>query len=103
MTVLAFVLAVCLSSSSRELPAQSPDSATVVGVVASFHAALRAGDSVTALRLLDHDAIILESGEAETRAEYRSHHLPEDIKFARAVQSKNSVLREEFVTLPGSE
>ena len=93
MTVFAFLLAACAAASTRDPLEQSSDSASVVGVVASFHAALRTGDSTTALGLLDRDAIILESGEAETRAEYRSHHLPEDIKFARAVQSKEAVLR----------
>jgi hypothetical protein len=28
----------------------------------------------------------------ETRDEYRSHHLPADIEFARAVKSKQSIL-----------
>lgn len=93
MTVLALFVAACITASNEHPPAQPSDSATAVGVVATFHAALRNGDSVTALLLLDHDAIILESGEAETRAEYRSHHLPEDIKFAGEVQSKESVLR----------
>lgn len=99
MTVLAFLLAAWATASNNETLTQSPDSAAVVGVVASFHAALRAGDSVTALRLLNQDAIILESGGAETRAEYRSHHLPEDIKFARAVESRESLLR---VSLSGN-
>jgi ketosteroid isomerase-like protein len=40
---------------------------------------------VTVLQLLADDAVILESGGLETRAEYRAHHLPEDIAFARAV------------------
>lgn len=99
MTVFAFLLAACISASNEELPAQSSDSATVVGVVADFHAALRQGDSATALRLLDRGAIILESGDAETFAEYRSHHLPEDIKFARAVKGKDALLR---ISLSGS-
>lgn len=93
MTLLALLVAACVAASPENPLAQSSDSSAVVGVVASFHAALRVGDSATALRLLDRDAIILESGEAETRAEYQSHHLPEDIKFARTVQSKNSILR----------
>ena len=99
MKVFAFVLAACVHASNQELAAQSSDSVTVVGVVANFHAALRHGDSATALRLLDRKAIILESGDAETYAEYRSHHLPEDIKFARAVLSKDSLLR---VSLSGN-
>ena len=99
MTVFAFLLAACVNASNQELAAQASDSATVVGVVASFHAALRHGDSATVLRLLDREAIILESGDAENYAEYRSHHLPDDIKFARAVQSKDALLR---VSLSGS-
>ena len=93
MKIFAFLLAACVHASNQELAAQSSDSAAVVGVVANFHAALRQGDSATALRLLDRGAIVLESGDAETYSEYRSHHLPEDIKFARAVQSKDSLLR----------
>jgi ketosteroid isomerase-like protein len=61
------------------------DSAAVAGVIGQFHSALENADSAAVLRLLHHDAVILESGDLETRAEYRSHHLPADIAFARAV------------------
>ncbi len=54
-------------------------------MVDRFHQALATGDSVGALNLLTPDAVILESGGTETRVEYRSHHLPGDIAFARAV------------------
>lgn len=91
MKAVAILLA--LAAVNGSLLAQSSDSARVVAVVARFRDALRSGDSASALRLLDRDAIVLESGDAETRAEYRSHHLPEDIKFARAVQSKESLLK----------
>lgn len=97
MRVLAVLLTLAATAFNGSLHAQSSDSARVVAVVASFHDALRSGDSATALRLLDSEAIILESGAAETRAEYRSHHLPEDIKFARAVQSKDSLLRVSII------
>lgn len=66
----------------REL---STDSAAVVSVVDQYHRALATGDSVGVLRLLAADAIILESGGAESRSEYRSHHLAADIAFAQAV------------------
>ncbi len=60
-------------------------------VVESFHAALKGGDSKTALAQLSDDAIIYESGYAETRDEYAHHHLKGDIEFAsqtkRAVKS----------------
>lgn len=65
--------------------AASIDSTAVAKVVHQFHAALEAGDSVAALALLIDDAVVLESGGLETRAEYRAHHLPGDIAFAGAV------------------
>ena len=66
------------------------DSAAVAGVIGKYHEALAAGDSATALALLTDDVVILESGGIETRAEYRSHHLPADIGFAKAVRSQRS-------------
>jgi ketosteroid isomerase-like protein len=69
------------------------DSAEVATVVERYHRALEAGDSVAALALLTSDAVILESGGVETREEYRSHHLPADIAFARAVKSIRGPIR----------
>jgi uncharacterized GH25 family protein/ketosteroid isomerase-like protein len=69
------------------------DSAAVVSIVERYHRALETGDSTAALALLTSDAIILESGGVETRAEYRAHHLPADITFARAVKSSRSLSR----------
>lgn len=71
---------------------QSSDSARVAAAVEQFHAALIAGDSATALALLADDVMILESGAVETRNEYRSHHLPGDISFARAIKSERTLL-----------
>lgn len=64
------------------------DSAAVAGVITKYHDALAAGDSAAALALLAEDAVILETGAIETRAEYRSHHLPGDINFAKAIRSQ---------------
>jgi ketosteroid isomerase-like protein len=69
------------------------DTAAVAAVVERYHRALESGDSVAALGLLTSDAVILESGGIETREEYRSHHLPADIEFARAVKSVRSPIR----------
>ena len=63
------------------------DSAAVTKVVRQFHAALAAGDSLGALALLADDAVVLEAGGVESRADYRSHHLAADIEYARAVPS----------------
>jgi uncharacterized GH25 family protein/ketosteroid isomerase-like protein len=72
---------------------QPGDSAAVAEVVHRFHGALESGDSATALSLLAEDAVIQESGGVETRAEYRGHHLPGDIEFARAVRSERGPVR----------
>ncbi|MEW5926990.1 MAG: DUF4198 domain-containing protein [Gemmatimonadota bacterium] len=72
---------------------EASDSAAVAAVVERYHRALASGDSVAALGLLAPDAVILESGGVETRAEYRSHHLASDIEFARAVPSQRGPVR----------
>ncbi len=66
------------------------DSAAVAAVVHRYDAALASGDSATALALLAPDAVVLESGGMESRAEYRSHHLPADMAYARAVKGVSS-------------
>lgn len=77
---------------------QANDSSAVAAVVRAYHEALTRGDSAAALRLLAEDAVILEAGGVESRAEYRSHHLPGDIQFAQAVPSQRAEIR---VTLAG--
>jgi ketosteroid isomerase-like protein len=74
-------------------PSRQPSaSGQIIAVVSEFHVALATGDSATVLRLLDQDVTVLESGDVETRDEYRAHHLAADIEFARAVPSKRTVL-----------
>lgn len=51
-----------------------------------FHRALAESDSVAALELLHPEAIIYESGRAETVEAYRSGHLSSDIRFAAATE-----------------
>ena len=66
------------------------DSAAAAAVVSRFHDALASGDSASALALFSEDAVIVESGALESLKEYRSHHLPADIAFARAVKGTRS-------------
>lgn len=90
---LALLLA---AGASAALPAQQPgpgDSAAVAAVVERYHQALADGDSAAAVALLAADAVILESGGLETRDQYRSHHLPGDIQFARAMRSERANVR----------
>lgn len=78
---------VFLVGGSQGAPARS-DSLDVVNTVRAYDKALSSADSLAALALLAPDAVILESGGIETLEEYRSHHLPGDIAFARAVPSQ---------------
>jgi len=73
--------------------AQESDSVAVAAVIERYHHALATGDSALALTLLADDVVVLESGDIETRDEYRSHHLPADIQFARAVSSTREAPR----------
>ena len=73
------------------LAVADPDSSAISATVTAFHAALAAGDSAAALTLLAPDAVILESGEVETRSQYAAHHLAADIEFSRAVPSQRVV------------
>jgi hypothetical protein len=52
------------------------------------------GDSAAVLAFLAPDAVIIERGEVETLAEYRAHHLPAGIAFARSVRTRQSSPRE---------
>lgn len=52
--------------------------------VAAFHAAMASGDVAEISALLAPDVTIYESGYVErSRAEYASHHLPQDIAFSK--------------------
>lgn len=69
------------------------DSASVAAAVRSYHDALRRGDSSAVLALLADDAVILETGGVETKADYRAGHLSGDIRFAQAVPSQSTGVR----------
>ena len=92
MNRLLAALALALVTLATPALAQQSDSAAVVGVINRFHEALATGDSTAALALLSDDVIVLEAGGVETRDEYRSHHLPGDIGFAKAVRSERKLV-----------
>ena len=91
LAALALLLAVL---APFPVPAQAgePD-AEPAAVVQAFHAALAAGDAQAAAALLASDAVVLESGAIESRAEYLAEHLSEDIAFAQAVAHERSDVR----------
>lgn len=58
---------------------------TAARTVDAFHAALKGGDTKSALMLLSEDVLIFESGAVESdRAEYEAHHLKADAEFSAA-------------------
>jgi ketosteroid isomerase-like protein len=93
MTMLAHPV----SAQGKPLAASS-DSVAAVSTVERFQQALASADSAAALALLADSALILESGELETRSAYRSDHLAADVEFTRAVGSERHV---ERVTIAG--
>jgi ketosteroid isomerase-like protein len=67
------------------------DSAAVVGVVDQFHKALTSGDSTGALAVLAPDVRILEGGNVETFAQYRSGHLVADMRASTGTKPTRAV------------
>ena len=97
-TILA--IAACILAAAPDVgraQATPADSIALRETIRQFHDALVRGDSAGALALLADDAVILEAGGVETRAEYRAHHLPADIQFAMAVPSKTGPIQVTIV------
>lgn len=94
-TTLGVSILSASSLPSRQLTTSptASDSSDVASVVSRYHDALATGDSATALSLLTEDALILEGGGVESRADYRAHHLPADIAFARAIRAQRGPIR----------
>jgi uncharacterized iron-regulated membrane protein/ketosteroid isomerase-like protein len=62
----------------------------VIAPLTAFYAAMKTGDKAAAMRPLAADAVFVESGKLETRAEYEANHLPADIQFESQVTGKRS-------------
>ena len=62
--------------------------AEVTAVLDAFYAAMRRGDAAGAMNLIAPDAVFVEAGRLETRAEYEKNHLPADIGFEKQVGGK---------------
>ncbi len=77
-------------------PAQSesaaPDSAAITSVVQGFADALQKGDAAAAMERLASDALIIESGSQQTRAEYEQKHLHEDMAMLKVLPMTRSDL-----------
>jgi ketosteroid isomerase-like protein len=92
----ACAAALCWTQPAAAQPAGiSPDadSVAVALAVEQFRRAIATGDSAGVAALLDPEAVILESGDLETRSEYLRGHLAADIAFDRAVRSTRRVVK----------
>ena len=91
----AILIAALLTSGAAPLAAQSTasDTAAIVAVMDTFYASMAKGDAAGLMQLIAPDAIFLEAGGVETRAQYETSHLPADIEFEKVVSSKRSPLR----------
>lgn len=96
--LLLFLLASFHPGTAVVAQSVGSDSASAVAVVARFHAALAAADSGQAVSLLAGDAMILESGAIQTRADYLSHHLGADMKASAGSKAQRAIVR---VTMAG--
>ena len=85
----AFVMLASAATSS----AQQTEEAAVRAVVSRFHTALTSGNAAGAMAVVGADAVFLEAGGVETRAEYEKNHLPADIEFEKDVPMKRGALR----------
>jgi len=72
----------------RAQEAGARDSAAVAAVVDGFRGALARGDSAGAMELLGSDAIVMEGGGVERRAEYAAGHLAADMSFLGRMHSE---------------
>jgi ketosteroid isomerase-like protein len=69
------------------------DVAAVTAVVNAFHDGIRKGDATAVAQVIADDALMLEAGGIETRAEYLKNHLPGDIEFEKTVSIKRGPIR----------
>jgi ketosteroid isomerase-like protein len=80
---LAILSLLCLSGCASE---QAGDEA--LAALDSFYGAFKRGDATLAMTHVAPDALFVESGRLETRAEYEKNHLPADIGFERQVSGR---------------
>jgi ketosteroid isomerase-like protein len=93
--VLGALAAAVMISGCSSTPAP-PNPAEVTAVVESFYGAIKKGDSAVAMSFIAPDAVFLESGKLETRAEYEANHLPADIAFEKQVDGTRQPMQVTF-------
>ena len=91
------ILAVLAVSGCTSTPSSSE--ADVQAAIEAFYTAVKRGDAAGAMSHVADDAMFVESGRLETRAEYEANHLPADIAFEKQVDGRRSAWR---ITIEGN-
>jgi ketosteroid isomerase-like protein len=89
--LIRLVLAACLVQAACS-PAP-PAEPAVTATLEAFYAAMKTGDTAAAMQQIAPDAVFVESGQLETRAEYEANHLPADIGFEKQVTGKRGPMQ----------
>jgi ketosteroid isomerase-like protein len=87
---------ICLPACTKAPSPPAPREEDIAKVVTAFYGAITAGDKAAAMHLIAPDAVFVESGKIETRAEYEANHLPADIDFEHQVKAVRGPLRITF-------
>jgi ketosteroid isomerase-like protein len=87
------IASVLMLASGLQAAQPTGDEAAVRAVVTRFHNAVTSGDGAAAMAVVGGDAVFLEAGSVETRAEYEKNHLPADIDFEKSVPMKRGAIR----------
>jgi ketosteroid isomerase-like protein len=83
----------------RTAAAQGDDRAGVTATFEAFYGAMKSGNVAAAMKVIAPDAVFIEGGQLESRAEYESSHLPADIEFEKAVTGVRNPLN---ITINGT-
>lgn len=92
MRIRAFISVATVTGAALLLAAHGPGgepagTTTPGSTVDAFHQALATGQPKAALALLRPEALIVEEGTVQSRADYEKEHLAADIAYAGAVPS----------------
>jgi ketosteroid isomerase-like protein len=90
---IACAAALLLAAGCR---AAAPLESDVVAVLDRFYGGIKSGDRAAVMSVVAPDAVFVESGGLETRAEYEMNHLPADIEFEAQVTGKRTPFRVTF-------
>lgn len=96
---VASAIVLCIPTQTVRGQSSHADSVAVVAAVSGFHGALTEGDSVKAIAFLASDVVVLESGVAQSRADYLGHHLGADMKASKTSTGERTVTQ---VTVVGT-